>query len=716
MRKILFILLLLPFIGSAQVKQNYPQYGGTWKKLWLQDSGAFRLPIKIASTKDYNLTTPDSGQIYYRPSDSTLRYYTGFQWLTAGDGGNQKFGHPSGDYSFSENRYVNGHGSYNMAFDSITYFSVATNPSSGVNFYDYTTGTNRFGITSSSTSFSSPNGSSLIDVRNDSIIFNQPSGNYSIYNLPNITDTSANKVITWNASTKKIGYGSWFGGGGGGSPGGSNKQVQYNNSSAFGGYTGFEVGNTNNDVLITAGATTSVPLNIKLQASQSADALNISSSASTGDIVKINSASEMIFAGNSDAGDYDMQLNKGLVINNVGSGEIGLHLYQGTSATGGFRVWNNSTSDWIIDALTSTSLALNSEGGAVKILVASSQKAMFNSGGGMTLPEQSAPSTPASANSVIYVKSDGFIYGKDDAGVETKLSNDATGGIDDVLAVGQALTANRTIATGANTLTVSTVSGVTPLLATSTGGTAFTAQSTGGSYGVEAVATTGTGVFGNSLSGGIGVQSQSIGGVSLNAVSIMTSTNTIVPLIEVIRNTTGTAATGEGGSIDMYNETSGGLNRLSNQIISVLRNGSDANRQAQLVFTGLGNASLAVDTLATMGDYVNLTESSATTFTSTVINTGKIAGGSVLVTIEGNDGTDFQSRTLRFIWSAVNKAGTLTITLSTPEEVVALSSGTLTCTITATDGGSGVLQFKANAVSSLTQTTLRATYQTFKNF
>ena len=166
----------------------------------------------------------------------------------------------------------------------------------------------------------------------------------------------------------------------------------------------------------------------------------------------------------------------------------------------------------------------------------------------------------------------------------------------------------------------------------------------------------------------------------------------------------------------MYNETNGGTNRLSNQIISKLRNGTDANRQAQLVFTGLGNASLAIDTLATMGDFVTLTESTATLFTSTLIASSKIAGGTILVTVEANDLTDFQSRTLRFIWTAVNKAGTLTITISTPEEVVALSSGTLTCTITAVDGGSGVLQFKANAVSSLTQSTLRCSYQTFKNF
>ena len=59
--------------------------------------------------------------------------------------------------------------------------------------------------------------------------------------------------------------------------------------------------------------------------------------------------------------------------------------------------------------------------------------------------------------------------------------------------------------------------------------------------------------------------------------------------------------------------------------------------------------------------------------------------------------------------------GTITATISTPEEVVAVSAGTLTVTITAVDNGSSVLSFKADATSSLTQSTLRATYQKVKN-
>jgi len=43
--------------------------------------------------------------------------------------------------------------------DSLDYFVVGVNPLNGVNFYDYTTATSRFGITSALSSISSPDGS-----------------------------------------------------------------------------------------------------------------------------------------------------------------------------------------------------------------------------------------------------------------------------------------------------------------------------------------------------------------------------------------------------------------------------------------------------------------------------------------------------------------------------------------------------------------------------
>lgn len=65
--------------------------------------------------------------------------------------------------------------------------------------------------------------------------------------------------------------------------------------------------------------------------------------------------------------------------------------------------------------------------------------------GGITVPEIAAPSTPASGKVVVYAKSDGLIYGKDDAGTETKLSNDAGSGYSTVQDEGVSVTQRSTL-------------------------------------------------------------------------------------------------------------------------------------------------------------------------------------------------------------------------------------------------------------------------------
>lgn len=69
------------------------------------------------------------------------------------------------------------------------------------------------------------------------------------------------------------------GSGGGGTPGGSDKQVQYNNSGSFAGYTGFEVGNTNNRVLIQGQASTDSVFIVKVAASHTGEGVKLVNSA-----------------------------------------------------------------------------------------------------------------------------------------------------------------------------------------------------------------------------------------------------------------------------------------------------------------------------------------------------------------------------------------------------------------------------------------------------
>lgn len=110
------------------------------------------------------------------------------------------------------------------------------------------------------------------------------------------------------------------------------------------------------------------------------------------------------------------------------------------------------------------------------------------------------------------------------------------------------------------------------------------------------------------------------------------------------------------------------------------------------------------------GAATTLTESTATTIGNILLASGKFLTARAVVTVNAGDGTDLQTRILTFDVAAVNKAGTATITLGTPVETVAVSAGTLTCTITVVANPAAPnttsLDIKADATSSLTQTTL----------
>jgi hypothetical protein len=79
------LLFATSVVSNAQVKQNYPQYGGTWNRLYLKDTGAFRLPTTILGVKDANAGL-DTAQLRYDKADSSVKVYTGSQWRTIGSG------------------------------------------------------------------------------------------------------------------------------------------------------------------------------------------------------------------------------------------------------------------------------------------------------------------------------------------------------------------------------------------------------------------------------------------------------------------------------------------------------------------------------------------------------------------------------------------------------------------------------------------------------
>jgi hypothetical protein len=86
MKRLLFLLLLAScfLTANAQVKQIYPQYGSIWKKL--QADSAIKLPMVAVGVKDY-YGGFDTAQIYYNKIDSSIKLWTGSQWVTIGAGG-----------------------------------------------------------------------------------------------------------------------------------------------------------------------------------------------------------------------------------------------------------------------------------------------------------------------------------------------------------------------------------------------------------------------------------------------------------------------------------------------------------------------------------------------------------------------------------------------------------------------------------------------------
>lgn len=190
--------------------------------------------------------------------------------------------------------------------------------------------------------------------------------------------------------------------------------------------------------------------------------------------------------------------------------------------------------------------------------------------------EISAPVTPASGYASIYVKSDGFFYGKDDAGTETRLSNTGSVGIDDVLSVGQVLTTNRTI--DASTFELS-VSGS----ATSPNNTFEVTNSSSGTA-LQVTGTSGTAIN-ITNSSGTGIISTSTTGLAGLFVVNPSSTNTAVAPITIRRQTSGTPAAGIAASLPFEVEGTGST-IAANTITSTLTAVGAGSQHSRLTIDG----------------------------------------------------------------------------------------------------------------------------------
>jgi hypothetical protein len=179
------------------------------------------------------------------------------------------------------------------------------------------------------------------------------------------------------------------------------------------------------------------------------------------------------------------------------------------------------------------------------------------------------------------------------------------------------------------------------------------------------------------------------------AARLQLGTDSATPISQQIKT-----ADGSGSNIAASNLTLGGS----------LSTGTGAGGDVIEVTSMSGSSGTSANTTQTrrqtIGRFINLTEGTATNVASIALPSGKVTGGTATLTVWASDGTDHQALTSEIRFSAVNKAGTLTATTSQTDGTTAASAGTLTVTYDATASGANLL-LRANATSSLTQTTLR---------
>jgi hypothetical protein len=239
---------------------------------------------------------------------------------------------------------------------------------------------------------------------------------------------------------------------------------------------------------------------------------------------------------------------------------------------------------------------------------------------------------PVSADAAInkYLNWDGTQYVRkqiDYSEITGTAPSGAAHGIDDVLAVGQALTAVRTIAAGTNRLdmTGSNSSGV--LKATSSSGAGSSAAVVGigtAAIGVSGTSSTGSGGSFSSTSG-IAISGTSNSNIAVQGLVNSATTNTQIDVIDVRRQTTGTAANEIGGRISYNTETSNGTVAASNYLISKWTDATTATITSRWEVWGRNNGASAAKIFSIGGQgFMQLEPISATAASAITASDGMI--------------------------------------------------------------------------------------------
>lgn len=157
-----------------------------------------------------------------------------------------------------------------------------------------------------------------------------------------------------------------------------------------------------------------------------------------------------------------------------------------------------------------------------------------------------------------------------------------TSGIDDVLALSQALTTDRSLNLNAHTLTINNATAASGLIIN------------GGSNNsglVNATATSGVALWGNATSG-VGIRGSTTGGGQAAVLDFTNATtNGIDEVMAIFRNTTGTATSGLGSSMGWYIENSSGVSTFAGSLGLFYSNATVGNQISEWNIKGVVSGS-----------------------------------------------------------------------------------------------------------------------------
>lgn len=232
-------------------------------------------------------------------------------------------------------------------------------------------------------------------------------------------------------------------------------------------------------------------------------------------------------------------------------------------------------------------------------------------------------------------------------------SNGLNKDINNDIKLGGTLLQNTTIDTETFFLNiVTTENGVNPLSVNSTDGLALSVISASGAA-IEATGLVGlianssgnSAITANASAGAPTFKGFGENGTNLYLQSTYSSTNTIEKIVEIVRSSSGTAATDIGLSVAFSNQTDSGFYYVSNELISKLTNAGDGTRTSQFTITGINNA-LTSDLITLHGDgEAQLNQYGAGSFTGTPAYNLAVTSTGNIIEVAASGGTPAGSNT-----------------------------------------------------------------------